>query len=599
MNKNTIRVLPSFNYPHLRIIISSFIRYIACGTGGGRLATVASAEEVAAIAIAELIGKVVDGVSYGVKRLRVEAIKKKASKEAPKKPAAAGMKRKDKEYMDGLLAQVCDDFEFFPDQVSGKKAMQCVKLKGGKFVCYPCNNFWTSHLSWMVINCKKREIQHRFKQKCTKCRKPRGFIGASKEEHLLRAFRVGVLRCLERTDGLWGFSGPPSQGREDEEHKAELCEKCKYGKTRCFNSKWEERTEESIKTANTPVEHDALPEIFSNSWGEDKPEALDTWSDVAKALRVPLRIRMTRAKAFHLVKTELLKHIDELKIEKDCHGGVYEAGSFKKATQLPFSDIDIVVFVKDFHEGIYTERLKEMVTILKTHFGEDMFVAGEQKYSRSFELKCGFAKSDTPPRDDGIIKFDLLLGGNLGEGNNYYKRLLTMDDESLDAWGASVSPRQVDFVRSRAQSKNPENQENSIALRDAILALKKWRIIRREQPERENDYLPPYALELIAVEVFDNSRNKSTGWLFWKSIQRIKEFQDMNINFVGKSFCEYPKSDISPSIYSSTATAANLPIIVDPANPMSDVLVKMKQSARHPYPTTWSEWKAFAIDTTS
>jgi len=130
----------------------------------------------------------------------------------------------------------------------------------------------------------------------------------------------------------------------------------------------------------------------------------------AIALLPTLLQRQARAVALHEVKTSLVANRD-LRVDTQYKQGVYEAGSLKKGTQLPVSDIDVVLFVTDFRadQDYITRRLNDVTTCLRASFRERMgpIINPNARFSRVFAIQTQSNEIQYS------IKFDILLGSQL------------------------------------------------------------------------------------------------------------------------------------------------------------------------------------------
>ena len=227
-------------------------------------------------------------------------------------------------------------------------------------------------------------------------------MNGTKEHTFRKSIRHAVLRCLEKSDNIFAFLGDfDSQGIEDVdlEHKHSLCEKCQYGAIDCISG----LSREGAAAPATHLDVMALP--LPRQFDED---GWATWQD-CRVLRPTLAQREQRARAFHAVKIVLLEN-DNLQIDTEYENGVYEAGSVKKGTQLPWSDCDIVLFITDFRhdQDFLRRRLDAVMGSLRASFTDGRIgPITYHSHSRSFEIR-GF--SDVNPE---LIKFDILLGSRL------------------------------------------------------------------------------------------------------------------------------------------------------------------------------------------
>jgi len=91
-----------------------------------------------------------------------------------------------------------------PDDVGKRFEYQVVRLNDVLYRCRSCKNQWSTHVAWILINCKKRKVLRDWKQKCLKCKAECKSFGI-KENILRQAVLRGVLRCLEKSDGIFDF----------------------------------------------------------------------------------------------------------------------------------------------------------------------------------------------------------------------------------------------------------------------------------------------------------------------------------------------------------------------------------------------------------
>lgn len=210
---------------------------------------------------------------------------------------------------------------------------------------------------------------------------------------------------MEKSDNIFAFLGDfDSQGIEDVdlEHKHSLCEKCHYGAVDCITGISLEGTA-ALSAHLDEMQLGRLP--LPRQFDED---GWVSWQD-CRNLRPTRAQRDQRARAFHAIEISLLEN-DDLHIDTEYEDGVYEAGSVKKGTQLPWSDCDIVLLIRDFRpdQGFLTSRLDAVMGSLRASFTDGrMGPITFNNHSRSFKIR-GFSVNE-----DEAIKFDVLLGSRL------------------------------------------------------------------------------------------------------------------------------------------------------------------------------------------
>ncbi|XP_063953938.1 uncharacterized protein LOC135153743 isoform X2 [Lytechinus pictus] len=105
-----------------------------------------------------------------------------------------------------------------------------------KFICSnpSCPRDWFSRFAYADINWEQQKVTKLYKQKCNKC-------GTKNEPYFSRGnFKRIVQNAIEKFYRNLSNSGSP----DDEivqgglSHKSKLCEKCGYGKTRCWTHKY-------------------------------------------------------------------------------------------------------------------------------------------------------------------------------------------------------------------------------------------------------------------------------------------------------------------------------------------------------------------------
>ena len=214
-------------------------------------------------------------------------------------------------------------------------------------------------------------------------------------------------------------------------------------------------------------------------------------------------------------------------------------------------------------------RLDAVLQILREKFDEapwDMRVRMRSRYCRSFYLayRAGGAHND-------VFKFDILIGGS----GVTARSMLGRSPQDRKACGASLARAQVAFVKQRVQSAHQQRRHHQrrqprhirqrmIALRDAILAAKLWKNL---QPDL---HFRSYLVELIAIDVSDAIVEAGTPHslpeLFASILERIVEFAQMRIDFVGKAGCEYTARDLRRGMSDRIP-----PFVAEPADPTNNM----------------------------
>ena len=118
-----------------------------------------------------------------------------------------------------------------------------------------------------------------------------------------------------------------------------------------------------------------------------------------------------------------------MRLQSDDAQGVYEAGSMKKGTQLPWSDFDVVLFVTDFRPEVqfFMQRFQVVISCLREEFGGQMInVVEAKRFCRSFEIIEGLQ----------TIKFDILLGYR----PTWPRDFISWDRDTRQAMSASSAP---------------------------------------------------------------------------------------------------------------------------------------------------------------
>jgi len=307
-----------------------------------------------------------------------------------------------------VVSEVCDELQLRPDDVGKRFAYQVVRLTDALYHCRSCKNQWSTHVAWILINCKKRKVLRGWKQKCLKCKVECTSFGI-KENMLRQAVLRGVLRCLEKSDGIFAFLGGSGSDNANLEHKHELCEKCDYGAVNCISGETLGSLLDGLHITHVPaIATCPLPTHFIN-------DGWTSWRDSTRLLPTLLQ-RQARAVALHEVKTSLVANRD-LRVDTQYKQGVYEAGSLKKGTQLPVSDIDVVLFVTDFRadQDYITRRLNDVTTCLRASFRERMgpILNHNRRFSRTFAIQTQANEIQYS------IKFDILLGSQLDSPGSF------------------------------------------------------------------------------------------------------------------------------------------------------------------------------------
>jgi len=335
---------------------------------------------------------------------------------------------------DAVFVETCEHLGLRPADVRAKHRMQTVRLTHAIFRCKKCLVCWSTHRAWMMVDCKQRRIARAWIQECRQCSTP-GHILSSKSDIVLRAFRLAALNCLERSDNISCSIRQGGAHDVNDQHHYRLCEKCQYGLIDCITGLALSDEDRSRDTRSSRVQGLQLPDQF-------RREGSTSWADYQhRIFRPTLNQREARARTFHAVKVALLGTQD-LHIDVHYEQGVYESGSMKKGTQVPWSDIDVVLFVTDFRpdEGFCRRRLDLVVTCLQDAFQQRIQVtpAGVggrmPRFSRSVKIR---ARDDDEP-----IKFDMLLGGKLDAPRDF----IPLPRRHRQAWSASSAPFQVRFV---------------------------------------------------------------------------------------------------------------------------------------------------------
>lgn len=257
-----------------------------------------------------------------------------------------------------------------------------------------------------MVDCRQRRVPRVWKQKCYQCNTECTFF-ACKEFPLRQAIRLAVLKCVEQVDGIAAYNGNGEGHDKSDIHKCPLCEKCGYGRVNCA-------TGAPLELAVAPLESAV---ILATAVPPEPAHPLPTefvgwksWRDVGRFLLVTREQQEARAKSFHAVKVALEGNT-ALAVQQ-----VYESGSVATGTQLPVSDIDIVLFIEDFKPGraFFTRRLNAVLQCLQAQLRANVGAtavyerddsANHNRYSRKFRI--------LEPASGLSFKFDVLLGGQL------------------------------------------------------------------------------------------------------------------------------------------------------------------------------------------
>ena len=235
---------------------------------------------------------------------------------------------------------------------------------------------------------------------------------ATKGDCLRRAVRHAINKCLERTYDLEADFRNPERNRPQQQHQHLLCEKCEWGKIDCTTGNSLTQFEEPHQSRNSELK--PLPREFEEYDWKD-------WDDLATRLYPSEKVRVYVNKAWHAVASVLKTHHEALKIDLKRHKGIFEGGSRQKGTQLPWSDYDLVIFVKDFPRVVDPKFFKRRFRLILKYleeacqpgnpFGLVSFQIRESslenRYSRTFDIELDSVSAPHIRK----VKFDVLLGG--------------------------------------------------------------------------------------------------------------------------------------------------------------------------------------------
>ena len=453
---------------------------------------------------------------------------------------------------DATVAEICDDFGLRPQDVRARCRKSTVNFDA-LFQCKKCRNVWSTHRAWITIDFKLRKVVRVWKQRCLSCELDCGPFAAM-EKNLRITIRRAVLRCLEKSDGIFAYVGHASSDVEDLQHKRLLCEKCLYGCVDCLTG---DRIGDAGDMQGAPqdparrTDTAEIPRLFLNdgwrSW-QSVRRLYPTWSQ-----------REVRAEVFHRLKIALCGH-PHMHIDVNYLEGVYEAGSMKKGTQLPWSDFDVVLFVTDFRPCVdfFRQRFNIVTLCLQAEFGAQFQNTATHRFSRGVQIEG---------RDGSSIKFDILLGSRIATPNIFIR----WGPRQRQARSASSAPFQIDFVRAKLQPSPDTPDANT--LRDAILSVKCWKSLVCRHSGQEH-YLPSYLIELIGIECQIAGAEASIRQLFWLMLDRLAKPEEIMIDFVMDPKCKYTARDLERGL-----VPRREPSVADPGNPTNDVAKRVRASS--------------------
>ena len=473
---------------------------------------------------------------------------------------------------DATIAEICDDFGLRPQDVRARCRTSTVNFDA-LFQCKKCRNVWSTHRAWIRIDFKLRKVVLVWKQRCLRCEVDCHPFAAM-EKSLRIKIGHAVLRCLEKSDGIFAYVGHASSDLEDLQHKRLLCEKCLYGCVDCLTGDRigdmqgaplegpERRTQSALDTAE-------IPHLFLN-------DGWRSWQDVRR-LYATRSQREVRARVFHRLKIALRRH-PHMHIDVSYLEGVYEAGSIKKATQLPWSDLDIVLFVTDFEPDLdFFRRRFDIVTLcLEAEFGAQFQNTATHRFSRRVLIEG---------QDGSSIKIDILLGSRVATPKSF----IHWRRDQRQARSASSAPFQIDFVRAKLQPSPVTPDADT--LRDAILSVKRWKMLVCRHSGRER-YLPSYLIELIGIDCQIASAEASVRQLFWLMLDRLAKPEEIMIDFVMDPTCKYTARDLQRGL-----GRRREPSVADPGNPTNDVAKRVRASSGLASSRIdWQFWKLQAAE---
>ncbi|XP_011678495.1 uncharacterized protein LOC100889128 [Strongylocentrotus purpuratus] len=136
-----------------------------------------------------------------------------------------------------IIRDEMEDEGIMPSEIPERSARQGVRGFADMKCCNPsCRRTWSTHKGHVVIDLKRQNVNRIWKQKCKKCDR--------ENEPTFRdlVFRELVIKAIEQERKYRNpdFAGRNIDddgndgGRRGPPHESSLCEKCEYGRTKCW-----------------------------------------------------------------------------------------------------------------------------------------------------------------------------------------------------------------------------------------------------------------------------------------------------------------------------------------------------------------------------
>jgi hypothetical protein len=407
----------------------------------------------------------------------------------------------------------------------------------------------------------------RWLQKCRQCNKESPCTVPEAELEL--AIFKAVSRAAALVDDIYTLE--LFAGGFDETHEIELCEKCGYGLRQPCNGCDSHPKEIEATTSGAGGELEKLRQQLKLPH-----EAMfkSFVSYVALAVHLKPSSEQTDAKrqATHAIRTAIEYSDMELEetTDKQMQDVIVESGSVGKGTDWPSSDLDIVVFVKDFGRSC-AYQLQVMLKTINQMPG----LKGDIS-ARTSSLAFDFDISGS------TFKVDLLLAGKLADDACTYIKLAPLE---RILWSASCSLLQKRFVRGR-----------TVCFRALVRIVKFW---RQEKRLSKND-LSSYLIELLLArasddlcvskeEKFEKKLDRSgqevlLASVFHNFLAKLSNTDGVQAWWTDFYTEEHLKIKGCAIETNSSRAHGDKMLVVDPGNPTNDVCHRMRRNTQGQMP---------------